>query len=372
MLISSVLILLLWFVMKTDALPNSSSGVEKSTLEYEYNKYHPMSEIYAWIDQIVEENTGVVTSSVFGRTFEGRNMTYLKISVNPDGKQKKAIWMDCGIHAREWIAPAVCQWFVKEILRTFKTDKKLNKMVQNLDFYVMPVLNIDGYVFSWTNKTTRLWRKSRSAPPDDCDCYGVDLNRNFNFLWGTVGVSFNCCASTYPGSAAVSETESQALTKFLSNRTDEILGYFTIHSYSQKILLPYGHPNVSAPNYNELMKVGLAAAKAMKSVHGMEYEVGNSATILYPFSGNSQDWARLMGIPFSFTFELRDKGTFAFELPEDQIQPVCEEVYVGVYHIIKYIHDKTFHNAADSGAVLCSFMMWTIVMCSYITLTTLL
>ncbi|XP_073710906.1 carboxypeptidase O isoform X3 [Misgurnus anguillicaudatus] len=333
MLISSVLILLLWFVMKTDALPNSSSGVEKSTLEYEYNKYHPMSEIYAWIDQIVEENTGVVTSSVFGRTFEGRNMTYLKISVNPDGKQKKAIWMDCGIHAREWIAPAVCQWFVKE---------------------------------------TRLWRKSRSAPPDDCDCYGVDLNRNFNFLWGTVGVSFNCCASTYPGSAAVSETESQALTKFLSNRTDEILGYFTIHSYSQKILLPYGHPNVSAPNYNELMKVGLAAAKAMKSVHGMEYEVGNSATILYPFSGNSQDWARLMGIPFSFTFELRDKGTFAFELPEDQIQPVCEEVYVGVYHIIKYIHDKTFHNAADSGAVLCSFMMWTIVMCSYITLTTLL
>lgn len=68
-----------------------------------------------------------------------------------------------------------------------------------------------------------------------------------------VGVSFNCCASTYPGSAAVSEKESQALTEFLSNRTDEILGYFTIHSYSQKILLPYGHPHISAPNYNELV-----------------------------------------------------------------------------------------------------------------------
>ena len=23
--------------------------------------------------------------------------------------------MDCGIHAREWIAPAFCQWFVKEV-----------------------------------------------------------------------------------------------------------------------------------------------------------------------------------------------------------------------------------------------------------------
>lgn len=25
------------------------------------------------------------------------------------------VWMDCGIHAREWIAPAFCQWFVKEV-----------------------------------------------------------------------------------------------------------------------------------------------------------------------------------------------------------------------------------------------------------------
>lgn len=23
--------------------------------------------------------------------------------------------MDCGIHTREWIAPAFCQWFVKEV-----------------------------------------------------------------------------------------------------------------------------------------------------------------------------------------------------------------------------------------------------------------
>lgn len=30
-------------------------------------------------------------------------------------KRKKAIWMDCGIHAREWIAPAFCQYFVKQV-----------------------------------------------------------------------------------------------------------------------------------------------------------------------------------------------------------------------------------------------------------------
>ena len=34
---------------------------------------------------------------------------------NPEGREKKVIWVDCGIHAREWIAPAFCQWFVKEV-----------------------------------------------------------------------------------------------------------------------------------------------------------------------------------------------------------------------------------------------------------------
>ncbi|KAH0617659.1 hypothetical protein JD844_016120, partial [Phrynosoma platyrhinos] len=28
---------------------------------------------------------------------------------------RKAVWIDCGIHAREWIGPAFCQWFVKEV-----------------------------------------------------------------------------------------------------------------------------------------------------------------------------------------------------------------------------------------------------------------
>ncbi len=28
---------------------------------------------------------------------------------------KRAMWIDCGIHAREWIAPAFCMWFVNYV-----------------------------------------------------------------------------------------------------------------------------------------------------------------------------------------------------------------------------------------------------------------
>lgn len=82
-------------------------------------------------------------------------------------------------------------------------------------------------------------------------------------------------------------------------------------------------------------------------------------------SGSSRDWARLKGIPFAYTFELRDKGTFGFQLPEDQIQPTCEEAYSGALHIISYVHDKAFNGAVATAAA----TLWAIVLAVGTTLT---
>lgn len=40
-----------------------------------------------------------------------------------------------------------------QVLQTYRTDEKMKEMVQNLDFYVTPVLNIDGYVYTWINES---------------------------------------------------------------------------------------------------------------------------------------------------------------------------------------------------------------------------
>ncbi|KAL1022065.1 hypothetical protein UPYG_G00021760 [Umbra pygmaea] len=330
-----------------------------------YTRYHNMTEISKWMEQMKRENPDVVSSLVYGQTYEKRNITLMKIGVSSTNR-KKAIWMDCGIHAREWIAPAFCQYFVEEILRTYKTNSKLNEIVKNLDFYVTPVLNIDGYIYSWINESTRLWRKSRSPGTGGSTCYGTDINRNFNANWGVVGVSTDCCEQTYCGTKALSETEAQAVTDMLVKMSGDILAFFTIHSYSQMILVPYGHPNISAPNYNELMKVGLGAAKAIKDVHGIDYTVGTPSEILYPFTGSSQDYARQIGIPLSFTFELRDQGEHGFLLPEDQIQPTCEEAYAGVQHIISYAHDKAFY----SSAATITATLWTTLLAAWVTTAT--
>ncbi|KAM9836015.1 carboxypeptidase O-like [Aulostomus maculatus] len=317
--------------------------------EYDYYKYHPMSEISEWMVKIANDHRDVVTRVEYGKTYELRTISLLKIGLKT-GAKKKGVWVDCGIHAREWIAPAFCQYFVRQILQTYKTDPKMNEMMKNMDFYITPVLNMDGYIHSWEGPTTRLWRKNMSPGPDGCNCTGTDLNRNFDANWGTIGISLDCCSNIFCGRKPASEPEAQAVTFFVGSRKDDILCFLTIHSHGQLLLIPYGHPNFTAPNYDELMSVGLAAAEAIKSVHGMNYTVGTSPAVLYANSGSSRDWAKLQGIPYTYTFELRDKGEYGFLLPENQIQPACEEAYSGALHIITYAHDKTFNGATTSAA----------------------
>lgn len=40
-----------------------------------------------------------------------------------------------------------------QILQTYKTDPKMEAMMKNMDFYITPVLNMDGYIYSWNDNS---------------------------------------------------------------------------------------------------------------------------------------------------------------------------------------------------------------------------
>ncbi|KFP80490.1 Carboxypeptidase O, partial [Apaloderma vittatum] len=303
------------------SMPRERSSHREVPEGYIYTQYHPMEEIYQWMSEIQKNNSELVTQHYLGKTIENRTMYYLQIS-QPSDDTKKIIWMDCGIHAREWISPAFCQWFVKEILQNYKSDPKISRFLQNLDLYVLPVLNIDGYIYSW--EKDRLWRKNRS-PYRNGACYGTDLNRNFNSSWGSIGVSYDCSSEVFCGSGPESEPETRAVAQFIERKKSDILCYLTIHSYGQYILTPYGSTTKPPTNNEELMLVAEKAAAALMGKYGTSYKVGPTSLVLYNNSGSSRDWAHMIGIPFSYTFELRDRGTHGFLLPDNQIQPTCEE-----------------------------------------------
>uniref|UniRef100_A0A8C3J7D4 Carboxypeptidase O n=1 Tax=Calidris pygmaea TaxID=425635 RepID=A0A8C3J7D4_9CHAR len=343
------------------SMPKERSSHRQGPEGYVYTQYHPMEEIYQWMTQIQKSNSELVTQHYLGKTIENRTMYYLQIS-QPSEKNKKIIWMDCGIHAREWISPAFCQWFVKEILQNYKSDLKISRFLQNLDLYVLPVLNIDGYIYSW--EKDRLWRKNRS-PHMNGTCYGTDLNRNFNSSWGSVGVSYNCSSETFCGSGPESEPETRAVARLIEKKKSDILCYLTIHSYGQYILTPYGFTTEPPSNSEELMHVAKKAAAALMGKYGTSYKVGSTSLILYDNSGSSRDWAHMIGIPFSYTFELRDNGTYGFVLPVDQIQPTCEETMLAVTTIIEYVDQKYF----PGGAVMLTSGSLGLSLCLNVLLT---
>ncbi|NXI23960.1 CBPB1 Carboxypeptidase, partial [Sterrhoptilus dennistouni] len=307
------------------------------TSGHSYEKYNNWDTIAAWTADIAAQNPDLISRSVIGETYEGRPMYLLKLGKS--GQNKKAIFMDCGFHAREWISPAFCQWFVKEAVETYGKDTVLTTLLDKLDFYVLPVVNIDGYVYTWTND--RMWRKTRSKNAGTT-CRGTDPNRNLDAGWCTLGASSSPCASTYCGSAPESEKETKALADFIREHLSTIKAYLTIHSYSQLLLFPYSYTYNLPSNYQELNSIAKAASQELASLHKTKYTYGPGAETIYPAAGGSDDWAYDQGIKYSFTFELRDTGRYGFLLPESQIKPTCEETLLAIKYIANYVLEHLY------------------------------
>jgi len=250
-----------------------------------------------------------------GSSFEGRDLTGIVIA---KGTNKPVIFLEAGIHAREWIAGAVATYVINELLNS--ADPVVQKWSEDFEWHILPITNPDGYEFSHTN--TRLWRKTRSTVSGST-CRGTDANRNWAFRWGTGGSSALPCDETYRGPSAFSEIETRSLSEYMATLGSRIVFYLDIHSYSQLILLPYG-VNLPLPEHNSWMTVGRRAATALATRYGTQFTVGNIVDLLYVASGGSCDWVKGTypdTVKLVLVYELRDKGAYGFILPATQIVP---------------------------------------------------
>ena len=82
-----------------------------------------------------------------------------------------------GIHAREWIAPAMATYLMRELI-----EKDTTGYIDHLNFHILPSANPDGYEF--TRDNDRFWRKTRSRGSSGSSCMGADGNRNFDIEFG--------------------------------------------------------------------------------------------------------------------------------------------------------------------------------------------
>ncbi|VDD94258.1 unnamed protein product [Enterobius vermicularis] len=327
----------------------------RNRAKYGFGDYHTYDEMINWMKEIEYNYPSMTKTFSIGKTHEGREIVGIKIGNPINRTDKRIIWIDGGIHAREWAAVHTALYFIDQLISDYGIDPKITAYIDTLNFYITPVLNPDGFEYSQSDDSpqTRFWRKNRG--PQTCFkdhwrrercCSGVDLNRNFDFHWGETGSSNDICSEIYQGSAAFSEPESRAirdkvLSPELSGKTD---AFITLHTYSQMWIHPYNHQKHSVPaDINDLEYVGKLGVKALEEVYGTKYRFGTGADILYPSAGGSDDWAKAKAnIKYVYLLELRpgEDEWDGFLLDKRQLIPTGRETWAGVKVVIDAVMDS--------------------------------
>jgi carboxypeptidase T len=267
-----------------------------------FHNYDRMQKVLQDLNQRYPDIT--VLDSI-GKSVEGRELFRLRISKNvhsADVSTKPGIVFMGGHHAREHLSVEIplllAQYLVEEYA---KGTPDVVRMVDSRDIHIIPMVNPDGAEFDTTDSDYHLWRKNRSKNGDGT--FGVDLNRNYGFQWGTGGSSLDTSDETYMGPKAFSEPETQAIKSFLDQQSN-ISMLLSFHSFSELILYPWGHNFSPIPDVRD-HSVFDKMAQTMSKWNGYKAQ---QASALYRASGDTTDWAYGTHKIFAFTFELDPKS----------------------------------------------------------------
>lgn len=293
-----------------------------------FDDFKTYDQITTYLNDLADLRPDIATVIEIGTTIENRTIYGLRITNAPVGPATPGIMFNGCQHAREWVASMATTYIADQLVRQYESDPDITDLVDSTVFYVVPVVNPDGFVYTWT--TQRLWRKNRRNNGNNT--FGIDLNRNWSYEWGGVGSSGNPGSDLYRGPAPFSEPETAAVRDFLLDRP-WIIRHVDIHSYGQYVLYPWAFTTALTIEGAAFPNFAGQIANAITSVHGTAYQPGQWYSRLYPSSGVMQDYVYAERAAWSFTYELRDTGRFGFILPADQIIPTAEEIFAGALEL---------------------------------------
>ena len=256
-----------------------------------YACYRTVEETYATMDLLAREKPSLASVVDIGPTWtwaktggtQGYRMRVLRMgntatdAAIPDKPHMVVI---ASIHAREYTPAELATRFAEWLGNGYGSDPEATWLLDNYRFDFILQANPDGRKKAESGIS---WRKNTDTDNGSCsaNAYGVDLNRNFTWNFGTVsgGSSSNPCDTTYRGPAAASEEEVQNIMRYAigtrgttgaysggvlaDRRTDtgtapsDYRGMMLdLHSYSQLVLWPWAYTSATAPNVSQLRTLG--------------------------------------------------------------------------------------------------------------------
>jgi carboxypeptidase A2 len=274
-----------------------------------FNEVQPLAEVYTYLDQLAKDAAGRASVRVVGKANKN-DIKVIRISSAASDEGRGSVLITGTHHAREWISPMVVMGYIWSLTSQYGSDPAVTKIVDNLNVYIVPVQNPDGYIETFNGERLRRTNLSTS-----CEA-GVDLNRNWDAKdWGKTNFGV-CGTETYCGPSADSEPETK-VTRVLGNSLAKPLLYIDVHSGGDVIMTPYAANRSVAKMYDQAK----AAADTYGEVSGLRVEPG---IILAQGAGGGaldyfqERWDDRQGI--AFVVELpAGPGRSTFDIPRDGI-----------------------------------------------------
>jgi carboxypeptidase T len=301
--------------------------------------YHTVESLEQDLRRLAEQYAEIAELHEIGRSVENRPIWALRIGERRDSTRKVA-FLGCH-HAREWLAVEVPYLLAEHLLENSSSDP-VQRGLQQGEVWVAPMVNPDGHEYTQT-PANRLWRKNRRRNQDGS--IGVDPNRNYGYMWGTLDVSTSSHVpsdQTYVGPRAFSEPEVRAVRDLVAR--ERFSGVLSYHSYSQLILYPWGYtsePIKDQSDFAEHRDLAQDMEQLIRKVHGKTY-VAQQSSELYPTAGDTTDWTYGEYDAVSFTIELRPASAEegGFILPSSEIQPCWEENRPAAVEFIQHVLER--------------------------------
>jgi len=258
----------------------------------------------------------LITVSNIGSSYEGRPIYAMKITSNKrssnnnnnSNSSKGKFLVSGGVHPREYAPPQLVYEFAIHLLSNYNIDADITWIVDHTEIHIITHVNPDGRIIA-EGVRAAYWRKNVNPGNERDGCsageIGVDINRNFDFVWGdTGGASDDPCDESYMGSDAASESETRVLEDYArsifpagqqksdpEDMMDVALGegisdiYMDVHSYGEYTYYPWGHVDKQSKDNEALEALG----RKISSFNGHDlWAPGHD--FVYPVSGDTSDY----------------------------------------------------------------------------------
>lgn len=286
-----------FIIKQATPLANYTTLMPHTTYMRSTEQFSSFENMTTDIQHLAATHPDILTISSIGHSYENRNLLLVQCSIPYDAYKKKSGILFVGTHhAREHISTELCLKLISYLCE-HKHEPSINALLASTNIYIIPMLNPDGVTYDYSKNNFACWRKNRRLNSNGS--IGVDLNRNYSYMWNGKGNIQNQTSECYSGPQPFSEPETQAIKAFFELHKN-ISIFVSYHSYGNLILYPWGCKKDPIENIRD-RTIHIKIAKKLAEITGY---TAMPSSALYVAPGDATDWAYGIKNIISFTIEL--------------------------------------------------------------------